>query len=188
MDDEIAIPKEFGGSLAGFCRDWCLGSAIAYSAAEISRGLTTLKRLWPEEVARIVNQTGRGTSLSVSAIDDGILLENCENAKYFRGVLDRLKSSGQRSAYSELVLVSALRRLGYAPQFEAPVGDSVPDAHCVVDGVPISFEVYAPDQSYASQEQRQLVRVLQEAITHEVSSTKECEDHQKAFAGDGGSS
>lgn len=107
MADEVEIREEFGGSWTAFLREWCLESPIGYSPAEVSRGLSTLKRLWPEEVARIVGAGVRGTAPSVSAIDYGLLLETCETAKYFRRVLERLKS-GQRSAYSELVLVAAL--------------------------------------------------------------------------------
>jgi hypothetical protein len=171
MGDEMEIPQEFGGSWEAFRRDWCLDVAIAYSEAEASRGLSTLKRLWPGAVARIVGKTERGASLSASAIAKGLLFETCEAAKYFRGVLKRLKS-GERSAYSELVLVAALCRLGYATQCAARVGGSVPDAHCIIDGVPVSFEVYAPDQSDASHVRGQLVKELRAAISREVSESR----------------
>jgi hypothetical protein len=171
MGDEIVIPHEFGGSWEAFRRNWCLGVAIAYAEADASRGLSTLKRLWPGEVARIIGQTERGASLSASVIDKGLLLETCEGAKYFRGVLKRLKL-GERSAYSELVLVAALRRLGYAAQCAARVGGSVPDAHCIIDGVPVSFEVYVPDRSNASCVRRQLVKELCAAIGREMSESR----------------
>ena len=90
---------------------------LAYSPAEISRALSVIKRLWPEKFALTANQSAQGTATVVPEIETGLLLAVCETAKYFRGMLERLKS-GQRSAYSELVLVAALRRLGYDPQFE----------------------------------------------------------------------
>jgi len=68
--------------------------------------------------------------------------------------------------------VAALRRLGYATQCAARVGDSVPDAHCIIDGAPVSFEVYAPDQSDASYVRRQLVKELCAAIRREMSESR----------------
>jgi hypothetical protein len=92
-----------------------------------------------------------------------------EHAKYFRGVLDRLRA-GQRSAYSELVVGSALRTLGHDPQFES--GDGEADLSCEVARTPIAFEVYAPEDSRASQDQRTLVDTLQQAITDGISNSR----------------
>jgi hypothetical protein len=171
MAPKIEIPTEFGGSWEAFCEDWgCPDGALAYSPGEISRGLSTLKRLWPERVAQIVGKPGRGTSCAASAIERGLLLAACEDVRYFAGMLARLKS-GQRAAYSELVVVAALRRLGYDPEFEAPAGGS-PDARCVVEGVPIFFEVYTPDQSYASGQKHELVRQIHTAVSLGVSKCR----------------
>jgi hypothetical protein len=170
MADEIEIPIEFGESWEGFCREWkCPPGSLGYSPKEVTRGLSTLKRLWPEKVAKMLGQ-GRGYFAAASAIDTGLVLEACEPVRYFRGVLRRLKS-GQRAADSELVLVAALRRLGYEPEFEAPAGGS-PDAKCVVDGVPVSFEVYTPNRSHSSQQQHELVRELQTAVGQGVSKCR----------------
>jgi hypothetical protein len=165
------IPPEFGGSWAAFCEQrGCPDGALAYSPAEVSRALSAIKRLWPEKFAQIVNQTAQGTSTVVPQIETGLLLAACETARYFRGMLERLKS-GQRSAYSELVLVAALRRLGYDPQFEGP-GGGQPDAECLVGSVPISFELYAPGRSYVSQEKEELVRQLREAVGRGLSKCR----------------
>jgi len=168
MTDAVEIPEEFGGSWEAFLRDWLLGSAaIPYSAAEVSRGLLTLKRLWPQRFTWVVSQSRRGHWISVTAIHDGLLLEACEPAKHFWHVLDRLKH-GQRSAYSEMVLVAGLRQLGYAPTFEAPDPGS-PDAQCMVDGTTVNFEVHTPDPSYRTVEQQKLASELQAAVNCDVS-------------------
>ncbi len=93
-------------------------------------------------------------------------------------------ANSRRSAYSELVLVAALRRLGYATQCAARVGDSVPDAHCIIDGAPVSFEVYAPDQSDASRVQRQLEKELRASTSREVSESCVEIELLKAFGKD----
>ena len=170
MNDEIKIPSELSASWEAFSQEWLLDGPLGYSPSEVSQGLLTLKRLWPERIANIVTRPERGTAIVVPLIDVGLLLSTCESAQYFRQVLGRLKL-GDRSAYSELVLVAALRKLRYTPRFEASAPAS-PDAQCDVDGVPISFEVYAPDRSVASQTQQQLVQRLQEAITRAVSGCR----------------
>jgi len=143
----IEIPQEFGGSWAAMCQQWCPEGSLAYSAKEVSRGLTTLKRLWPEKLTENVAQSRSGTWVPTISTEAGLLLATSEHAKYFRGVLDRLRV-GQRSAYSELVVGWALRTVGYDPQFES--GDGEPDLLCEVEGVSVAFEVYAPDDSQAS--------------------------------------
>lgn len=126
MRSKIEIPEEFGGSWSAFCQDWCPDGSLAYAPDEVSRGLMTLRRLWPEKVAQNVGR-GRGTWIPTISTEEGLLLAASEHAKYFRGVLDRLRA-GQRSAYSELVVGSALRTLGHDPQFES--GDGEPDLSC----------------------------------------------------------
>ena len=123
--------------------------------------MTTLKRLWPDRLAENVGQDRSGTWAPTISTEAGLLLATSEHAKYFRGVLQRLRA-GQRSAYSELVVGYVLRKLGLDPQFEA--GEGEPDLLCEVDGVPVAFEVYAPEDSYASQSQRALVEELQKAV------------------------
>jgi hypothetical protein len=75
MADEVEIPSEFGASWVAFCQHWTCDCAIAYSPTEVSRGLSTLKRLWSEEVARIVQGVERGHAATVSAIATGLLFE-----------------------------------------------------------------------------------------------------------------
>ena len=57
---------------------------------------------------------------------------------------------GERSAYAELVVMAALLRLGYGALFAPPIDGRVLDAKCLVDGVPVYFEVVAPKCSDAS--------------------------------------
>src|SRR5580704_3448086 len=111
---------------------------------------------------------GRGRVPTIST-ESGLLLAASEHAKYFCPVLDRLKA-GQRSAYSELVVASALRALGYDPQFES--GDGEPDLLCKIDGAPVAFEVYAPEDSQASQAQQALVKTLEQAANQAIISSQ----------------
>ena len=165
----IEIPQEFGGSWDAFCLKWCPEGSFGYSAAEVSKGLTTLKRLWPERLAENVLNASGGAWVPAISTESGLLLAANEKAKFFQGVLDRWKS-GQRSAHAELVVGSALRTSGYDPRFEA--GEGEPDLLCEVEGVPIAFEVYAPEDSQASQAQLALVDLLTEAVKKVVSNSR----------------
>jgi hypothetical protein len=169
MTANIEIPQEFGGSWAAFCKQWCPEGSLGYSADEVSRGLTTLKRLWPEKLTENVGQGRRGTWVPTISTEAGLLLAVSEHAKYFCGVLDRLKA-GQRSAYSELVVGWALRALGYDPQFES--GEGEPDLLCEIDAALVAFEVYAPEDSQASQSQQALVKTLEKAISDAISNSR----------------
>jgi hypothetical protein len=74
----------------------------------------------------------------------------------FPGVLHRLVD-GQRSAYSELVVVAVLQRLEYEPQFDPPIDGRVLDAACDIDGNAVYFEVVTPERSDATaDEQRRM--------------------------------
>jgi hypothetical protein len=165
----IKIPGEFGGSWSTFCQEWCPEGSLGYSAEEVSLGLCTLKRLWPEKLAENIARGGRGTWTPTISVETGLLLAASETAKYFGGVRDRL-IRGQRSAYSELVVGWALRKLLYEPQFEA--GEGEPDLLCEVESVLVAFEVYAPDDSYASQKQRALVDKLRQAVSDAISNSR----------------
>jgi hypothetical protein len=124
----------------------------------------------------------RGSLGVVFAVELGLLLASCENVKRFQGVLKRLKSkpgsenrcgpAGEPAAYSELALVSALRRLGYEPEFNYPVGNNNLDAHCWVEGQSTCFEVYAPEQSYAFANKMGLVKKLTDAVRDGVSKCR----------------
>ena len=143
---ETAIPLEFGGSWDAFAREWCGGGALGYSVGEAARALSALERLWPGEVRRLVNDSSRGVGRAASTVELGLLLDACELAGGFPNVLQRL-AHGERSAYSELVLVATLRRLGYAPRFESALEGKVLDAVAEMDGLPVYFEVVAPNRS-----------------------------------------
>jgi len=140
MDTSSALPYEFGNSWSDFVRDWCLDAQIKYSQAETIRALETLKRLWPENVAALVNQKARGATIIVPAVDLGSLLADCEGVDSFPSVLERLKN-GERSAYSELVLVSSLLNLGYKASFAASLEGKNLDAKCEVEKQVLYFEV-----------------------------------------------
>ena len=169
MAANLEIPQEFGGSWEVFCQEWCPEGSLAYSPEEVSCGLMALKRLWPEKLAQNALKGQGGTWVPTISTEEGLLLAASEHAKYFRGVLDRLRA-GQRSAYSELVVGWALGRLGYNPEFEA--GEGRPDLVCEVDGAPVAFEVYAPEDSAASQSQQALVQALQQAVTEAISNSR----------------
>jgi hypothetical protein len=153
---ETAIPSEFGGSWETFAREWCCGGSLGYSADEAARALSILRNLWPEEVSRLVNEPCRGLVVAASTIELGLLLDVCQPVDGFQNVLRRL-ANGQRSAYSELVLVTVLQRLGHATRFEPPLDGHVLDAVTEIDGFPVYFEVVAPERSDASAEDQRLV-------------------------------
>jgi hypothetical protein len=75
MTANIEIPLEFGGSWAEFCQQWCPEGSLGYSTNEISRGLMTLKRLWPEKLAENVAQGQGGTWVPTISTEAGLLLE-----------------------------------------------------------------------------------------------------------------
>ncbi len=156
---DVAIPLEFGGSWETFVDDWCLGGVLGRSIDEASRALSALKRLWPEEVERLASESSRGLAIVASAVELGLLLDISEPAKGFSDVLTRLVS-GERSAYSELVLVAVLRRLGYEPQFAAPIDGRVLDAACDIGGRAVYFEVVAPERSDSSTEDQLRIEEL----------------------------
>ncbi len=143
MAEELDIPPEFGGSWQNFVGDWCLSAALAHEPCQVARALRALCRLWPTEVARLMEDATRGVGVLASAVELGSMLDTCETAERFQEVFQRLKA-GERSAYSELVLVAALSRLGYAARFAPPIGGHVLDAACPIDGSPVCFEVVAP--------------------------------------------
>jgi hypothetical protein len=74
MIANIEIPQEFGGSWATFCHKWCPEGSLGYSAEEISRGLTTLKRLWPQRLAENVRRGRGGTWVPTISTEAGLLL------------------------------------------------------------------------------------------------------------------
>jgi len=120
VSTSTTLPPEFGASWSDFTRNWCLDAQLKYSSAETIRALVTLKRIWPERVNTLLTGNRRGVTVIVPAIDLGSMLTVCEHIDGFWPVFERLKN-GERSAYSELVLVSALLRLGYPASFVAPL-------------------------------------------------------------------
>jgi hypothetical protein len=84
--DVPTIPTEFGGSWAAFCEQWHPEGALGYSAAEITRGLATLARLWPARAAELHERRARGnwgTAITAGVIDLGLMLAACEDAPNF---------------------------------------------------------------------------------------------------------
>lgn len=167
VDERARIPHAFGGSWRRFVEDWCVGAPLALTRLDVSRGLRTLVRLWPARVQELVNGPARGVGVLAPAIDTGLLLADCEQADGFGPVAHRL-FGGERSAYAELVLVGFLRRLGYTAHFSAPVGQSVLDAVCTVDGRAVYFEVVSPERSDNSRKRDALFNELTNAIRASV--------------------
>lgn len=168
---ELEIPPAFGSSWDEFQQEWCRGAALAYSRADVIRALWSLQRLHPDEVERLAAGIARGVGTLAPAVELGRLLEDCEHAEGFPAGLARLLA-GERSAYSELVLVSALTKLGYPTRFSPFLGGSVLDARCTVDGQDIWFEVVAPEWSDASVAERKLVDALTEQVRAAVSACR----------------
>jgi hypothetical protein len=165
------IPPEFGHSWEDFARDWCLNSALGHEPSEVARALSALNRLWHERVARLTEGSARGVGLIASAVDTGSLLAVCEGLESFQEVLQRLKAD-ERSAYSELVLVASLSRLGYFPRFGPPIGGRVLDAACSVGRIPVLIEVVAPDCSGASAAEQLVVKKLTDEVRRSVSKCR----------------
>jgi hypothetical protein len=155
----IEVPSELGGSWEAFSKDWCLGGSLASNRSEVAVALSTLARLLPGEVTRRVEESVRGLAVAAAMVDLGELLHTCEPAEGFSEVLAKV-AERERSAYSELVLVAALRRLGYSARFAAPLNGKLLDACCDVDESRIYFEVVAPERSDASAEEQRIVEDL----------------------------
>jgi hypothetical protein len=173
--EQLEIPPEFGDSWEDFVRTWYLGSALGYESSEVARALRTLARLWPEKVASLTTNSPRGVGILAPAIELGSMLDTCEAADSFREVFARVRA-GERSAYSELVLVAALIRLGYPARFAARIGGRLLDAACLVDGCRVFFEVVAPERSDASAKEQLIVDMLPEEVRRSVSKCRvECE-------------
>ena len=174
MTGRLDLPTELALTWDDFVREWHLGedgSGLACDPRLVARALTALHRLWPEEISRIASDTGLGLGVIAAAVELGLMLEVSETAKSFNNVLSRLKS-GERSAYSELVLVASLIRLGYSAEFEPPLGNSLLDAVCSVDGSAIYFEVVIPNRSDASEAQQAVMKRLSETVRNSVSKCR----------------
>lgn len=156
-------PTVLGLSWDAFVREWVLDGELAYSQDEVQRALSAIERHWPEKVLEVVNGPARGTAIAVPVVDHGLLLADCERLNGFDAVAARLRR-GERSAYSELVLASALCRLGHSPILEPPIGGKCLDASCEVDQVPVFFEVITPERSDESGERSEWIDRLTQAV------------------------
>lgn len=171
MVNPPCLPADFGASWEEFTQNWCLGEALEYSQTEVVRALDAIKRLWPEEVAKRAAGIWRGLLPVAGVVDLGRVLTDCEHVRGFREVLDRLKG-GERSAYSEIVLVSSLVRLGYSPEFGAELNGKILDAHCDVEGQRIFFEAIAPERADQSIDAQQLTDQLSQSISGSISGCR----------------
>jgi len=172
--DELApnaVPPEFGGSWEAFVREWCLGAPLGYEQKEAVRGLRALQRLFPAEVSRLAKTGPRGVGPAAAAVDLGTLLDTCAPLAGFDDVLRRLVT-GERSAYSELVLVTTLARLGLSPRFAVPIDGSVLDACCTIEDRPVYFEVVAPEWSEALVAEQRSIDHLVAEVQHEVTKCR----------------
>lgn len=171
MDNIPPLPSEFGSTWAEFVRDWCLNSELGYSQSDVIRALNALRRLLPQDVARLVTETSRGVGIVAAAVERGRLLADCENARGFASVLERLKT-GERSAYSELVVGSSLSRLGYYPSFDAPIDGKNLDVMCEAEQQPVYFEVITPERFDFGIESQKLTKRLGDEIKKSVSGCR----------------
>ena len=165
---DLELPPILESSWAEFAEEWRIGDALGYSKEAAIVGLNNLHQLWPSKLVRLVDEPLRGLGLIVPAIDLGLLLRECERLDGFQCVLDRLKS-GERGAYSELVLGSTLLKMGFTPSLEAPLNGKVLDAFCEVGGVPVYFEVVTPERPDHSVELQKQVNELASAVRAVVS-------------------
>lgn len=152
-------------------RAWSREGALASGLSEVKTALSTLKRLWPVEVRRLVSLRDRGIAVGASAVELGRLLQVCESVEGFDEVFAR-RVAGERAAYSELVLVAALQSLGYQPRFASPIGGHVLDAECLVGELPLYFEVVTPEPSDASTSEQRSIDELQQQVKKCISKAR----------------
>jgi len=159
----MGLASALGIDWPGFITEWCLSSIPGFTFIEADEAFTTLERLWPERLAELRAQAGRGTALVAPVVHEGLVIARCESLREFGTVMTRVRR-GERPAFSELRFAAALTRLGYEPELEPPLLGGKLDALITVQGKAVYAEVIAPDLSDAMQEaQRQmgsLARVL----------------------------
>ena len=153
------LPSEFGTTWEVFDNKWCHRTALAYSEADIALGLGTLNRLCPSKVAELTSASVSGAGGIAPKVELGLLLAECEGVSGFHAVLARFNKD-ERSAYSEFVLVSSLKKLGYRVSFSPPLEGKELDAKCEVNNIPVYFEVVTPERAEASVESEKLVERL----------------------------
>lgn len=168
---ELQLPDPFGPSWEDFSREWCSNCDIAYSADEVRRALDTLQRLVPAEFNKMAAESARGAAVVVPRIDIGLLLADCEAIDKFESVLTMYRN-GDRSAYSQMVLAAALRRLGHSPCFEEPLGQKVLDVTCEVSAQKVFFEVVAPERAERSLKAQRMSDDLMKAVRAAVSACR----------------
>lgn len=144
---------------------------MASTPDDVALSLSTLGELWPDKLRSVADQPERGAGMVAPVIEVGRLLASCRRCTNFDKVLHRLRH-GERSACAELVLVDGLLRLEYFPSFEAPLRGSVLDATCVVDGLPVYFEVVAPEESDKAADRAKMVRELQDLLRSNLSGCR----------------
>ncbi len=153
------LPLAIATSWEAFDSDWCLNSGLGYEREVIGISLDAFQRMLPERLKALVSNSDRGPAIVAPVVEIGRMLAACEHLSCFGEVLHRLKGN-ERSAYSELVLVSALNALGYPAVFAPPLDGHVLDAECQVEGSRVLFEVVAPDRSDANVARQQAVSLL----------------------------
>jgi hypothetical protein len=168
-DTGPVFPQEFGRDWHHFHREWCLGEALALSPHCVASAVDAVARHTPEKITAVASGSERGPSVICPLIELGDLFLTVENARYFPRVLKRLKS-GNRSAYSEIVVVSALIRSGFEAIFEA--GKGRPDAVATVDGTQVAFEVYAPERGNLSETRAELLHDLEVALKRTLTNCR----------------
>lgn len=164
-------PPFSAASWEAFESDWCLNSRLGYEREVIAASLYAVQRMLPARLDALMSNSGRGPAIVVPVVEVGRMLAACEHLPSFGEVLHRLKG-GERSAYSELVLVSALNALGYPAVFAPPLDGRVLDAECCVEEHRVLFEVVVPDRSDANVTRQQAVSLLSAQLQKTISACR----------------
>lgn len=165
------LPPALATSWEAFESNWCLNSGLGYEREVIAASLDAVQRMLPARLDALISNSGRGPAIVAPVVEIGRMLAACEHLPSFGEVLHRLKGD-ERSAYSELVLVSALNALGYPAVFAPPLDGRVLDAECCVDERRVLFEVVVPDRSDSNVTRQQAVSLLSAQLQKTISACR----------------
>ena len=159
----MGLASALGTDWAGLVTEWCLGSTPGFTSEQAENAFSVLERLWPERVAELRADPGRGANLIGPAVYDGLVIASCEPLPGFAPVMTRVRI-GERPAFSELKFAAALVTLGYRPVLEPQLGKRKPDAAVDAEGRRVYCEVIAPDTSDVMQELYRQVHALVDVL------------------------
>jgi hypothetical protein len=112
----------------------------------------------------------------------------CEDLHGFGPILGRIKNPATRQAtWPEVIVATALVKLGYTPEFEPTIEGKNPDLGLVVDGEDVYIEVIAPEESMEYKQALQTVEALAKNLCDRMNGTRlevlleQVSDHQTAL-------